>query len=229
MTIGIMGALDAEIEEYVKNAVIVEKKEWSDFVFYEARLFGKEAVIVKSGAGKVFSSMVCQKMIDEYGPERIIFTGVGGALNRELDIGDVVVSKDCIQHDMDGRALGFGRGRIVFTDYRIFTADVKMKNMALQSKINNRLIEGRILTGDQFIVRGGNIEYDYLTEELKGDVADMEGAAVGQVCALNKIPFVLVRTISDKAEGNAGEDFESFLPVVAKNSYSVVKTIIQNI
>jgi len=104
-----------------------------------------------------------------------------------------------------------------------------MKNMALQSKINNRLIEGRILTGDQFIVRGGNIEYDYLTEELKGDVADMEGAAVGQVCALNKIPFVLVRTISDKAEGNAGEDFESFLPVVAKNSYSVVKTIIQNI
>ncbi len=229
-TIGIIGAMDAELEEYTKYITDCEKKYWNDFLFQKGRLFNKKVIIVKSGVGKVFASMVCQKLIDEYGPNLIIFTGVAGALNKQLEIGDVVISKDCINHDMDGRALGFSRGTIPYTDYKIFVADDRLKKLALSAKLDgHNIIEGRNLTGDQFLTKKKIKEYQYLTDELKGDSIDMEGAAIAQVCTLNKVPFLIVKTISDKADGTAVKDFNKFLPIAAKNSFNVVRTILQNL
>lgn len=228
--VGIIGAMDAEIEEYAKHLVNPKKRQWRDFLFQRGQLFRKEVVIVKSGLGKVFASMVCQKLIDEYNPSLVIFTGVAGTLNKELKIGDVVVSKDCVHHDLDTQALGFPRGNIPFTKYRFFVADKRLRRLALSTKIPGiKIIEGRILTGDQFLTRKKINEYRYLIDELKGDAIEMEGASVGQVCTLNKTSFLIIRTISDKADGKAVEDFEKFLPVVAKNSFQIIKKILQNL
>ena len=112
----IIGAMDSEISMYLDHAKILNEKQWHDFTFYEVELDGKLCVICKSGIGKVLAAMVCQKLMDLYEPSCIIFTGVAGALNSSLDIGDVVVSQDCIQHDIDGRALGFERGMMLFSE-----------------------------------------------------------------------------------------------------------------
>ncbi len=158
--IGIIGAMDAEVKEYTKHITDCEKKYWNDFLFQKGLLFNKKAIIVKSGVGKVFAAMVCQKLIDEYGPNLIIFTGVAGALNKQLEIGDVVISKDCINHDMDAKALGFSRGTIPYTDYKIFMADERLKKLALSAKLDgHNIIEGRNLTGDQFLTKKKIKEY----------------------------------------------------------------------
>jgi adenosylhomocysteine nucleosidase len=228
--IGIIGSMDTEIEEYMKQVTNRRTIHWNNFLFNEVQLFGKDAVIVKCGVGKVFAAMVCERLIDEYAPKAIILTGVAGALNKKLEIGDVVISRDCIQYDMDVEALGFSRGTIPYTDYRVFVADARLRELALSAKIErNKIMEGRILTGDQFLTKKETADNTYLTQELKGDAVEMEGGAIAQVCTLNKIPFLIVRTVSDKADGTALEDFNKFLPVVAQNSFDIVKTILSSL
>lgn len=226
----IIGAMDSEIDEFLKHAHITNEIVWNEFLFREASLLKHSVVIVKSGIGKVYAAMICERLIDEYNPRAVLFTGVGGALNKELEIGDIVVSKDSIQHDLDAEALGFPRGEIPYTKHRIFTADPALKSYALLTKIDDKnIMEGRILTGDQFITKKEMNDHKYLIDELKGDAIEMEGGAIAQVCSLNNIPFLVVRTMSDKANGDAVSDFNKFAQVVAKNSYLVVSNILKSI
>lgn len=229
--IGIIGAMDAEIAEYLSHAREDDQVKWSEFVFHRAAIEdagrSREVVVVKSGIGKVYAAMVCQKLIDLFNPVAILFTGVAGALNPTYAIGDVVVSHDCLQHDVDGRAFGFERGQLLLSPHKIFTADATLKSSALKAEIPGHTIrEGRILTGDQFLTRADLETHRYLIDEMHGDAVEMEGAAVAQVCTLNALPWVLIRTISDKADGSAAVDFEAMLPTVASNSYAVVRKIL---
>ena len=225
----IIGAMDSEINEFLSHTDISKITHWNDFVFVEGRLCDREIVVVKSGAGKVFAAMVSEKLIDTFGPKAVLFTGVGGALNPILEIGDVVVSKDCIQHDFDAEALGFPRGQILFTDYRVFESDKNLMDTALETELDgHKVIAGRILTGDQFITKKEMKDHRYLTEELHGDAVEMEGGAIAQVCTINKIPFLIIRTMADKADGEAADDFESFSSVVASNSFHVARNILTN-
>lgn len=225
--IGIIGSMELEIERYLKSSEVHQDIAWNEFTFRRAELFGQKTVIVKSGIGKVFAAMVCERLIDEFDPRAVIFTGVAGALNKGLDIGDVVLSRSCIQHDIDAQALGFMRGAIPYTEHRVFTADENLLSLARQTRLRGKKIfEGRILTGDQFITKRDMRDHKYLIDELKGDAIEMEGGSVAQVCTLNKVPFLIVRTVSDKSDGTAVEDFNKFLPVVARNSFNVVKNIL---
>lgn len=225
--IGIIGSMDPEIERYLESSEVLQNISWNEFTFRRAELFGQKTVIVKSGIGKVFAAMVCERLIDEFDPQAVIFTGVAGALNKGLDIGDVVLSKSCIQHDIDAQALGFMRGAIPYTEHRVFEADENLLSIARQTRLRGKkIIEGRILTGDQFITKKDMRDHEYLIDELKGDAIEMEGGSIAQVCTLNKVPFLIVRTVSDKADGTAVEDFNKFLPVVARNSFNVVKNIL---
>ena len=226
----IMGAMDSEIDEFLKHVQVKNEIAWNEFIFTEASLIGQPVVIVKSGIGKVYAAMVCERLIDEFKPRAVIFTGVGGAINQVLEIGDIVVSKDCIQHDIDAEALGFPRGEIPYSDHRVFRADPTLRSYALATQIDDKkIIEGRILTGDQFITKKEMHDHKYLADELKGDAIEMEGGAVAQVCSLNNIPFLIVRTMSDKANGDAVSDFNKFAEVVAENSYIVVSNILKNL
>ena len=223
----IVGAMDSEIALYLEHSILLNEVKWNEFTFYEVSLDGNECVICKSGIGKVLAAMICQKLIDLYEPSSILFTGVAGALNPVLDIGDVVVSRDCIQHDIDGRPLGFERGRILFSDDKIFRADPKLVELTLQASVNNhKMIPGRILTGDQFFTHKDIEEHDYILTELKGDCIEMEGAAIAVVCTKNRVPFVIVRTVSDKADGSAVEDFSKLHHLVAGNSYAIVRQLL---
>ncbi len=223
----VLGAMDAEIAEILRHGVEDGREAWAGLNFHFVRLWGRELIVARCGVGKVFAAMAAQHLIDRYAPPRIIFTGVAGALAPDLEIGDVVVSRDLVQHDIDGRPLGFERGHLVFTEHFAFTADPELREAALQAELEGpSLREGRILTGDQFLTRLDRDAHAYLTEELAGDVVEMEGAALAQVCALNGVPFLVVRTVSDRADGQAVKDFNAFLPVVAHNSFAVLKAIL---
>lgn len=225
--LGILGAMDAEIAEFLAHADSLERIEWNGFVFHRVRFGGKEAVLVKAGVGKVFCALVAQRLIDRFSPGALVFTGVAGALNPGYAIGDVVVSRDCLQHDVDGRALGFPRGTLLYTEWRAFPADRALVGLALSAKpAGHRIWEGRILTGDQFMTRDEINRHAYLVEELRGDAVEMEGGSLAQVAAVNRLPYVVVRTLSDRADGDAVHDFTRFLPVIARNSYAVVETIL---
>lgn len=228
--IGIIGAMDDEIDVYLQHMKNVKKKEWNVFTFYEGKLNDKKVVVVKSGVGKVFASMICQHLIDGYKPSAVIFTGVAGSLNMKLDIGDVVVSEDSCHHDFDAQPLGFKRGQISYTDYRFFKANEKLMNLALQAKLDDhKIIKGRILTGDQFMTHKEKQEKRYLFDELAGDAIEMEGAAVAQVCHMNAVPHVIIRSVSDKADGSAVADYNQFKGFVAKNSFDIVNFMVRNI
>ena len=230
MKIGLIGAMDDEIKMYKEH--LTERKEvtYKAMAFYIGKLQEKDVVVVKSGVGKVFAAMICQYLIDRFKVNMVLFTGVGGSLNPALEIGDVVVSVDSVHHDFDAVALGFPRGNISYTDYRFFKAEKKLVDLALKAKVGqHKVIAGRILTGDQFLTHKEKQEYKYLTEELKGDCVEMEGAAVAQVCVINEIPHLIVRTISDKADGTAVEDYNKFTPMVAHNSFKIVEWVLEHV
>ena len=225
--IGIIGAMDQEIKAYLNLAQNIKEIVWHNIIFYRATLCNKEVCIVKSGVGKVLSATICQKMIDEFLPSTIIFTGVAGALNSTYNIGDIIISTDLMQHDMDATLLGCKHGQVPYSDYHIFRADGNLIDISKTIKVDGHNIHfGRILTGDTF-VSSQDSKRKFFIDELKGDAVEMEGAAIAQVCTLNKIPYVVVRTISDKADGEACENFEAFLPQVADNSSKVVSQLLQ--
>jgi 5'-methylthioadenosine/S-adenosylhomocysteine nucleosidase len=222
--------MDAEIAEFLAHSEVLRRDEWNGFAFHAIRLEGRDAVLAKCGIGKVFAALVSQHLIDTYSPSGMLFTGVAGALNPAYDIGDVVVSRDCVQHDVDGRALGFARGHLLYTDLKVFAADRALARLAAAAPAaGHRVHTGRILTGDQFMTRDEINHHRYLMEELAGDAVEMEGGAMAQVCAVNRVPFAVIRTISDRADGDAVHDFNRFLPTVARNSFAIARYVLANL
>src|SRR3989338_2283008 len=228
MKIGLIGAMEAEIDAYRKSITNLKVKKNNIFTFYTGKFHGHEIVLLKSGVGKVFSAMISQHLIDKFNVKMILFTGVGGSLNKKLEIGDVVVGVDSVHHDFDATALGFPRGNISYTNYRFFKAEEKLVKLALQANVGkHKIIAGRILTGDQFMTKKEKQKNKYLVEELKGDCIEMEGAAVAQVCNVNNIPHLIIRTVSDKANGTAVKDYNQFTPLVAENSFKIVEYLVK--
>lgn len=226
--IGIIGAMDEEIEELNKSLTNVKMTKIAQIKFYQGDLFGKSCVIVKSGVGKVFSSMTAQILIDKFNVDSIIFTGLAGSINKKMRIGDIVVGTKCIQYDMDATELGFHVGQIPYTDYQFFNSDKKLVDIAIKSVIpETKILTGTILTGDLFLNHKEQARYRALFKELKGDCLEMEGAAVAQVCTLNKIPFVIIRIISDNADESAVVHFEKFKKLVSHKSVTIIENIIR--
>jgi adenosylhomocysteine nucleosidase/adenosylhomocysteine/aminodeoxyfutalosine nucleosidase len=220
--------MDGEIAEFLIALDGRTDESWNGFVFYKGLLEGKDVVVAKSGVGKTMSAMVTQHLIDVYRPSAIIFTGLAGGVSPGLDIGDTLIANDCMQHDFDVTALGPKRGAIPFTPYRIFSCDPGLLELAMSCvPLDGKAVRGRILTGDQFITGKNLSAMRYLVEELEGDAVEMEGASVGLVSTVNSIPFLLVRTISDKADAGATLDFKAFLPKASRNSLRFVRHILR--
>ncbi len=181
---------------------------------------GEKVALVKTGAGKTLATMTAQHVINTLAPRLILLTGISGALNPGYERGDMVIGKDFIQHDIVTEVFGFERGQIPFTDYKIIGSSQSLAEMAATLKLDDaRVWSGRVLSGDQFISGGAGRA---LREEFAGDVVDMESAAVALVCHINKVPFVIARTISDKADESAAKDFAAFLTQASKHVTSFV-------
>ena len=210
--LGIIGAMDeevAKIKEQMDNVKVMSKAAMD---FYEGTLNGKEVVVVRSGIGKVNAAMCTQILIDTYQIEAVINTGIAGSLNAQIDIGDIVLSTDTLEHDMDAVAFGYPIGQIPRMDTLSFEADEKMRTLA--KKVCEDIIpevsvfEGRVVSGDQFVSDKG--KKDWLVQNFDGYCTEMEGAAIAHAAYLNGIPFLIIRAISDKADDSASMDYPTF-------------------
>lgn len=228
--LGLIGAMVEEVELFHKHLTQTRSVEKAGIAFFEGEFFGKQVVVCKSGVGKVNAAVTTQILIDNFQADAVIFTGVAGAVDPELDVGDIVISEDCLQHDIDATALGFPRGIIPYQETSVFQADDKLKGLAYEASqrlFQDRAKLGRILSGDQFIADSAAVAN--LKEELQGTCTEMEGAAVAQVCSMNDVPFVVIRSMSDKADGSAHISFAEFTVQASENSYRIVEEIIKGL
>lgn len=226
--IGIIGAMELEVSELkakMDTARILKK---ADMEFYEGSLNGASVVVVKCGIGKVNAALCVQILADVFEVTHIINTGIAGSLNAKLDIGDILISKDALHHDMDVTIFGYAPGEVPQMGFREFLADEKMIKLAETSckKVNPDInaIVGRVVSGDRFI--SSKQAKEALIEQFHGDCAEMEGASIAHGAYLNHIPFVIIRAISDKADDSAEMDYPSFERAAAIHSAKLVEDMI---
>lgn len=227
MRIGIIGAMNEEITRFLQGMDVQEQTEQVGITYYQGLFADKEIVLCKSGVGKVNAAITTQVLIDRFKVENVIFTGVAGAVDPVLDIGDIVVSQDAMYHDMDVTALGYDKGIIPFFDQSVFVADNKLVELAVQAgqeATEAKVVTGRILSGDQFIANKEHVQD--LHRLFKGACTEMEGAATAHVCAKNTIPFVIVRSMSDRADGSAHVNFAEFVDLASERSYAIVRRML---
>lgn len=226
--IGIIGAMDLEVEHLKGEMQISRIVDKAGMEFYTGTLKGVDVVIVRSGIGKVNAGLCAQILADVFQVTHIINTGVAGSLNAKLDIGDILISKDALYHDMDVRIFGYQLGEVPQMGCREFKADKAMIEAAVSSckEVNPDIhVEvGRILSGDQFI--SDKAKKETLIADFQGDCTEMEGAAIAHSAYLNKIPFVIIRAISDKADDSAEMDYPTFERDAAKHSAKLVEHMI---
>ena len=227
--VGIIGAMDNEIALLKDRMLITGTETVTGMTFYRGTLSGCPVVLVHCGWGKVNAGICAQTLILRYGVKAIIFTGVAGSLRSEIGIGDIVVSVDAVQHDMDLTALGYPKGKFNDNSVSEFAADPELRRRAVASAAvaapQQKVFEGRICSGDQFVADSQTKQE--LAETFGGLCCEMEGAAVGQVCVLNEIPFVILRAISDNADAGSHMSFQEFLEASAKNSAGIVCHMLQ--
>ncbi|CAH0120067.1 MULTISPECIES: 5'-methylthioadenosine/adenosylhomocysteine nucleosidase [unclassified Paenibacillus] len=227
--IGIIGAMDEEIELLLQQLEQVRRTERAGVVYHEGVFRDRNVVVCKSGVGKVNAAVTTQILIDAYGVDCILFTGVAGALHPSLNIGDIVVSTTCMQHDIDVSALGFPRGVIPFQERSEFAAApdlVELAAAACEGLFGGRHMLGKVLSGDQFIADRSIVKE--LFETMDGACVEMEGAAVAQVCAMNGTPFVVIRSMSDKADGSAHTNFPEFTKQASEHSVQIISEMINH-
>ncbi len=228
--IGIIGAMDAEVST-LKDAMSIERRETiAGMEFCVGKLGGCDAVIVQCGMGKVNAGTCAQLLITEFNAKAVINTGVAGSLDNNLDIGDFVVSEDAVQHDFDVSPIGFAKGEIPYTGKYAFEADSKLRSEAISAIRKScpevSVFEGRVCSGDQFI--SDSEQKETIVSGFGGTCCEMEGAAIAQSCYLNGTPFVIIRAISDKADGSAHEDYDEFVRKAAARSADAVRCMLEN-
>lgn len=224
----ILGAMDSEIDEFLSRLENRQEILWNGFTQHRGRLEGQEVLVSKSGVGKVMSAMVTQHLIDRWQPQAVIFTGLAGSLRPHIEIGDTLLACDLVQHDLESVALNLPRGQVPFSEHRFMPAHPVLLELAAGFQpACGRLHQGRICTGDQFITYREMNSHAYLTEELEGDGVEMEGASVALVCSVNRVPFLVARTISDRADEDAATNFEAFLPQASRNSLDLVRYLLR--
>ena len=222
---GIIGALDKEVSSLKDSMKDKKSTTIAGMEFCQGKLDGKDVVVVQCGMGKVNAGICAQLLISEFGADRVINTGVAGSLNADIDIGDIVVSIDAVQHDYDLQPLGYGPGEIdVGEKMTAFPADEQMRKSAVkaveESAPEIRVYEGRICSGDQFIA--SKEQKEAIISAFKGMCCEMEGAAIAQVCYRNETPFVIIRAISDKADDSEEMSYEEFSDAAAARCAGIV-------
>ena len=230
-TIGIIGAMEVEVailKEKMEDVRIIKK---ASMDFYEGILAGKKVVVVRSGIGKVNAGICAQILADVFSVDAIINTGIAGSLNKNINIGDIVLSTDVVQHDMDATGFGYRKGQIPQMPVFFFNADDNLRRLSAEvcKEVNPdiQVFEGRIASGDQFVC--DQDVKNRIVSEFSAYATEMEGAAIGQAAYLNEIPFLVVRAISDKADGSAQMDYSEFEKAAVDHSVRLTLNMLARI
>lgn len=223
--IGIIGAMELELEALKEKMQLIRKEEKASMEFLEGTLSGTDVVIVRSGIGKVNAALCTQILCDLFEVTHIINTGVAGSLKNEINIGDIVVSTDALHHDVDVRVFGYPLGEVPQMGCLAFPADEKLTGLAVEccKEVNPDIAvySGRIVSGDQFI--SDKQVKETIISNFGGFCVEMEGASIAHAAYLNHVPFVIIRAISDKADDSAEMDYPTFERAAAAHSAALVE------
>ncbi|RBQ31184.1 5'-methylthioadenosine/S-adenosylhomocysteine nucleosidase [Arcobacter sp. FW59] len=226
--LAIMGAMEEEIEPLLAYFNKVNIVEFANNKYYEVNYKGLDIVIAYSKIGKVHASLTALTMIEKFSCDTLLFSGVAGAVNPNLKVGDLIIADRLCQHDLDITAFGHPNGYV--PGGKVFVETTKnLREVAKKVAVQNNLkvIEGTIATGDQFV---HSIERkDFIQNTFKADALEMEGASVAVVCDALNVPFFILRAISDSADMDAGFDFDEFLKSSAKNSADYLIKIVEEL
>lgn len=229
--IGIIGAMELEVEQLKTEMTVSNIVKKAGMDFYEGSLNGASVVVVRCGIGKINAALCVQILADVFEVTHVINTGVAGSLNAKLDIGDILISKDALHHDMDVTIFGYQLGEVPQMGFREFPADEHLIRLAKEAceRVNPdiNVVTGRVVSGDQFI--SSKEVKERLISQFQGDCAEMEGASIAHGAYLNNIPFVIIRAISDKADDSAEMDYPTFEAAAAKHSAALVKDLVKGI
>ena len=228
-TIGIIGAMEEEVailKEKMSEVTVLEK---AGMEFFKGILGGQQVAIVRSGIGKVNAGICTQILADVFQVNAVINTGIAGSLKAEINIGDIVLSTDTMQHDVDAREFGYEIGQVPRMDTRTFSADDRLRETALQvcRKVNPEIqvFEGRVASGDQFVADKETKEK--IIANTQAYCTEMEGAAIGQAAYLNGIPYLVIRAISDKADDSAHMDYPAFEKEAIRHTVNLVENMMK--
>ena len=226
--LAIMGAMEEEIEPLLAHFKDVNVVEFADNKYYEVNYNGLDIVIAYSKIGKVFASLTATTMIEKFGCDTLLFSGVAGAINPELKIGDLIIADKLCQHDLDITAFGHPNGYVPGGAVYVETSDsLRTIAKAVASQNDLKVIEGTIATGDQFV--HSQERKDFIESTFKADALEMEGGSVAVVCDALNVPFFILRAISDTADGGADIDFDEFLKSSAVNSANYLIKIVDKL
>ena len=228
--IGIIGAMDIEVNGLKAALTDAKVTKKAGMEFHEGNLNGKDVVVVRSGIGKVNAAACTQILADLFNVDAVINTGAAGSLDAAINIGDIVISTDVMHHDMDATIFGYAPGQYPQMDAS-FVADETLaaKAAEVSGKVNPELqvFRGRVISGDQFI-SDKNVK-ERLIETFHGMCTEMEGASIAHVCHLNNIPFVIIRSISDKADDSEMVEYPVFEEVAARHSLKLVEGLMKEL
>ena len=230
MKLGIIGAMDVEVatlKEKMEGALVSTK---AGMAFCEGTLEGVPAVVVQCGVGKVNAALCAQILCDCYGVTAVVNTGIAGSLCNDLDIADLVISRDAIHHDFDLRFWGRPVGQVPGFDVTAFPADEKLIELAFDAAeaVNpghNKI--GRVASGDQFIC--SREQKETIIANTQAICAEMEGASIAHAAYRNGVPFVILRAISDKADDSAEMDYPTFEALAAQRCAQVTTNLAKNL
>lgn len=225
--VGIIGAMSVEVEA-LKGAMTDKSSECiSGIDFVCGKLRGRDVVVARCGIGKVFAAMAAQTMILRFGVEMIINTGVAGTLTDKLSIADVAISTSCVQHDMDTSAIGDPVGLISGINVIQLPADKALGECVARAagELGINSLFGVIASGDQFVSSAEKKRY--ITENFGAIACEMEGAAIAHVCYVNSVRCVIIRAISDSADGSAHMDYGEFVKIAAENSAKILEKTLE--
>ncbi|MDO4747565.1 MAG: 5'-methylthioadenosine/adenosylhomocysteine nucleosidase [Eubacteriales bacterium] len=228
--IGIICALSIEVEGIAQLLENKKEETFAKMKYISGTINGKDVVMTECGIGKVNAAMSTQIMIDKYSPGVIVNSGIAGSISRELKIGDIVISKDCVQHDFDGTQMGDPKGLIQYNDEtRIdipISEEIAQKLFeACKDLENTNVLLGRIATGDIFVAE--KAMRSAIAQEFSALACEMEGGSVAQVCYRNDVPCAILRCISDDFDENQFMDFMQFRIVAADKSITAIKNFLQ--
>lgn len=226
---GIIGAMSVEVEALKAKIENPVRETVSGIEFVSGMLNGKSVVVAQCGIGKVFAAVCAQTMIIKYGVDRIINTGVAGTLSADIGILDFAVSTAVVQHDMDTTAIGDAPGLISGINVIEIPASASLSKLALDTAraLGNRALEGVIASGDQFI--NSAEKKRFIRDTFSAIACEMEGAAIGHVCYLSDVDFVIIRCISDNASGEAEMEYPEMVKAAAVRSQALVEAMLAEV
>lgn len=230
MTTAIIGAMEQEVTALRNQLTNLETYTFAGCEFYSGLLNGHEVVVTRSGIGKVAAAIATSVVLQRYQPSAVINTGSAGGFNPKLRVGDVVISSELAYHDVDVTAFGYEIGQLPANPprYQADEALISAAERAASKVSDHQIVKGLITSGDIFMCQPERIQQarDHFPEM---EAVEMEGAAIAQVCHLAKVPFVVIRALSDIAGQESPQSFDEFLETAAKNSTALVETLLDEL